>query len=87
MKEFLQKEQEEFRKAFPAFKNRAFTEDTVQVILDWISAHDKRLLEKVGENVIGMIVKNSTGFDTIGNKRIWHLDVDAFEKELEINST
>lgn len=42
--------------------------------------------EEVGKEiedcVIGSIVKNSTGFDTIGNKRLWHLDIDKFEKSL-----
>ena len=40
---------------------------------------------EIRQDVLGMIVKNSTGFDTIGEKRIWHLDIDAFEKELNSN--
>ena len=50
MKTFLQKEQEEFEKAFkgwilqsPDESYRSFGE-----IIYWLSAHDKRILEKVG---------------------------------------
>lgn len=42
----------------------------------------EQLVEEMKDNIIGAIVKHSTGFDTIGNQRLWHLDIDTFQKEL-----
>ena len=35
------------------------------------------------DEVIVMVVENSTGFDTIGGQRLWHLDIDMFEASLK----
>lgn len=49
-----------------------------------LTSRDSYWKERVSkDNLMGMIVKNSTGFDTIGNQRLWHLDIDAFEADLD----
>jgi hypothetical protein len=37
---------------------------------------------RVVDNLIGLVVKNSTGFDTVGFKRVWHVDIDALDEDL-----
>lgn len=42
------------------------------------------LIKDKEDEIMGTIVKNSTGFDTYGNGvRLWHLDIDAFNKDLK----
>ncbi len=43
----------------------------------------ERGVENLAANyVLGMLVENSTGFDTINGRRIWNVDFDAFEHQL-----
>jgi hypothetical protein len=38
--------------------------------------------ENLRDNIMGMIIKNCSGFDTTGTQIICHLDIDRFEKDL-----
>lgn len=64
-----------------------------QKVIEYMKERDKYLhhqlqkvreetIEEIKDSVLGIIVKNSTGFDTVGNARTWHVDIDAVEKDL-----
>jgi len=56
-------------------------------IKDLLSQKEAKIKRELKDKIMGIVVKNSIGFDTIGNQRIWHLDIDKFEdtiKELSI---
>lgn len=36
----------------------------------------------VKDSLLGIIVKNSTGYEYSAGKRIWHVDIDAVEADL-----
>ncbi len=52
--------------------------------IDFIASVLHSQNEEMHDNIMGALVKNSTGFDTIGSprKRMWHVDIDAFEAEI-----
>jgi hypothetical protein len=38
--------------------------------------------EKAREDIIGLIILHSTGYDTVGGKRLWHVDIDELQAAL-----
>jgi len=91
MEKLLNKQMEEFIEILESDKDLT-SEDvwTNHEKKEWFKLKQQELLkealaeerERVGDDILGRIVKNSTGFDTVNGKRLWHLDIDAFEADL-----
>ena len=78
----LKSKQEEIEKAIKSMKKNP-KKDIVYCTSYELALEEER--ERVRDNILGRIVKNSTGFDTVNGKQLWHLDIDAFEADLDTN--
>lgn len=48
----------------------------------FIRTIEDEAVRRTKDNLMGLIIRNSTGFISQGRKKLWYVDVDAVEKDL-----
>lgn len=59
-----------------------FQEDARKILDGLLILARREEKKNLIDSVLGAIISNSTGFDTVGSKRLWHVDIDTLKTEL-----